>query len=153
MSSSQLIVSRLGPADLGDAVTLFEVIATDPAAARFHPHPFDAAEAARVCSYRDNDLYLGARRDGMLVGYGLLRGWDEGYSVPTLGIYICPSARGQGLGVPFMRRLHDYARARGANRVMLKVYPDNLTAIFLYRSIGYVFLGESAGQLVGYIDI
>jgi ribosomal protein S18 acetylase RimI-like enzyme len=118
----------------------------------FHPHPFTAAEAGRLCSYTGRDLYYAAVADRVL-GYGLLRGWDEGYQVPSLGIAVHPAARGAGIARAFMHFLHAAAAARGAPRVRLKVYPGNTAARRLYERLGYVFEGESHGQLVGLFNL
>lgn len=146
-------VARLGPDDASCVVDLFARIALDPGAARFHPHPFGRDDALRACNYPGRDIYAGAFLNGAMVGYGMLRGWDEGFSVPALGIYLAPEARGNGLGRRFMDALHAMAVENGARRVMLKVYPDNRAAVALYQRIGYVFDDRSQGQLVGHIDL
>jgi ribosomal protein S18 acetylase RimI-like enzyme len=83
----------------------------------------------------------------------MLRGWDEGFEVPYLGIAIHPGERGQGYGRVLMEYLHAAARERGAVRVMLKVYEDNEAAVRLYRSLGYCFGERSDGQLVGVLEL
>jgi ribosomal protein S18 acetylase RimI-like enzyme len=52
-----------------------------------------------------------------------------------------------------MHFLHAAARRRGADKVRLKVYPDNIRAIELYRELGYTFEAQEAGQLVGIVDL
>jgi len=121
---------------------------------RFHPHPFTRAEAEARCAHAGRDLYCVAVEAGVVLAYGMLRGWDEGYEVPSLGIAVHAGARGKGLGGALMLHLHEEARRRGAPRIRLKVYPDNAAAVQLYRSLGYVF--EPAlerGQLVGFKDL
>ncbi len=88
-----------------------------------------------------------------VLGYGMLRGWDDGWKIPSLGIALDPRIRGNGTGEMLMHFLHAAARRRGATKVRLKVYPDNRTAIALYKKLGYVFATEEAGQLVGYITL
>ena len=153
MTGSEFRAARLSPGDAGSVIRLFVRIAVDPAATRFHPHPFGTEDAIRVCNHAGLDVYAGAFLDETMVGYGMLRGWDEGFAVPALGIYLAPQARGSGIGRRFMDALHRMALERGAQRVMLKVYPDNKAAVALYRRIGYVFHGETKGQLVGHIDL
>ncbi len=139
---------RLAP-DLSPGLTLFfESLTASRDDLFFHPHPFTAAEAMRLCSYTGQDLYLVAVYDGYVLGYGLLRGWDEGYAIPSLGIAVHPSARGTGLGAAFMQYLHAAATARGAKSIRLKVYADNLRAKALYERLGYRSAGESDGQLL-----
>jgi len=46
----------------------------------------------------------------------MLRGWDEGYETPSLGIAVHPDARGLGLARTFMGFLHAAASFQGAAR-------------------------------------
>ena len=119
----------------------------------FHPHKLTDEEASQRTLYRGKDLYYAMVRGREILGYGVLRGWDEGYTVPSLGIAIRPSARDKGLGELMVRFLHAAAIQRGANRVRLKIYPNNTKALKLYKKLGYTFQGEEAGQMVGYIDL
>lgn len=117
---------------------------------RFHPHPFTPAAAAERVRYHGKDVYCVAIAGERVLGYGMLRGWDEGYEVPSLGIAIHPAARGLGLGRALMLYLHAEARRRGAPRIRLKVYPENTVAVELYRSLGYEFSAVEQEQLVGF---
>ncbi len=120
----------------------------------FHPHPFTNAEAHRVCHYVGQDLYYLAVLGDHVLGYGLLRGWDEGYSVPSLGIVLHPTAQGQNLGRTFMGFLHAAARQKGAVKIRLKVYPDNSRGVSLYKALGYIFQTDlEQEQLVGIINL
>ena len=119
----------------------------------FHPHPLSPEEAGKRADYLGKDLYYVLVEEENVLGYGILRGWDEGYAVPSLGIVIHPSERGTGLGRAFMHFLHAAARRRGADKVRLKVYPDNTRAIKLYRELGYTFEVREAQQLVGIVNL
>jgi [ribosomal protein S18]-alanine N-acetyltransferase len=119
----------------------------------FHPHPFDAAEARRRATYTGGDEYHIAARGSTIVAYGMLRGWDEGYVTPSLGIAVHPEWQGRGIGRSMMEHLHHVARARGATRIRLKVYPANEVGIRLYESFGYDFAGEEHGQRVGVLTL
>jgi ribosomal protein S18 acetylase RimI-like enzyme len=107
-----------------------------------------------VCRYVGLDLYYVAVLEGRVLGYGLLRGWDEGYSIPSLGIVLHPSMHGKGLGRAFMHFLHAAARQCGSTKVRLKVDRDNLRAINLYKTFGYRFepLDETE-QLIGILSL
>lgn len=121
--------------------------------AEFHPHPFTCEEAARRCQYSGRDLYYILVDQERVLAYGMLRGWEEGYEIPSLGIAVHPRELGKGLGRLLMEFLHAAARYRGARTIRLKVYPRNVRAVRLYESLGYVFRGEEAGQLVGFLDL
>jgi ribosomal-protein-alanine N-acetyltransferase len=133
--------------------SFFEALVASGDAAAFHPHPFDAAAAAERAAYRGKDVYCAAVAGGRVLGYAMLRGWDEGYDEPSLGIAVHPEARSTGLARALMLYLHAEARRRGARRIRLKVYPGNAPALALYRSLGYEVAGEERGQLVAFKDL
>ncbi len=128
---------------------LFAEIHKSEDSALFHPHPFTNAEGERLCSYQGEDQYYALVYGGRILGYGMLRGWDEGYGVPSLGIYVRSEARGAGIGKLLMQHMHVSARLRGATRIRLKVYRHNPIPIRMYRELGYIFEGEEGEQLVG----
>lgn len=83
------------------------------------------------------------------MGYGMLRGWEEGWAVPSLGLAIHPRFRGLGAGRRLLTHLHERARFRGADTVRLKVYRTTGAAIALYTSLGYRFEPSSDTELLG----
>ena len=119
----------------------------------FHPHPLTCEVAKEIAIYKGDDLYFLQIKDNEIVGYAMLRGWDEGFTTPSLGIAIHPHFRKQGLGREFMMFLHDQARAKGATKVRLKVYSNNAGPLQLYESLGYSFADEENGQIIGYYDL
>ncbi|MCK1568763.1 ribosomal protein S18 acetylase RimI-like enzyme [Bradyrhizobium sp. GM5.1] len=151
-ASLEIVHLRPGHATL--LAELFAIIAADQRCSRFHPHPFTQAEAARICNHRGNDRYLALRTEERLLAYGLLRGWDEGFAIPSLGIYVVPELRGSGAARLLMEHLHLTAQLSGAKRIRIKVYPDNILAQRLYLSLGYCFSDlRETDQLVGILDL
>ena len=92
-------------------------------------------------------------RERAVIGYGMLRGWDDGYETPSLGIAIAPGMQGRGLGRMLMEFLHAEARQRGADRIRLKVHAENVRAVALYQSLGYEFPGGEGGQMTGFLAL
>ena len=89
-----------------------------------------------------------------MVGYIMLRGWDEGFQIPSLGICVHPAWQGFGVGRLLMQAAICVARLRRSPAVRLKVYPDNLRAIELYRSLGFTFSGQTEnGQMVAVLGL
>lgn len=131
----------------------FEDIVANEDDVYFHPHPLTYNSAKKIAAYEGNDLYFLQIKDNEITGYGMLRGWDEEYSIPSLGIVIHPHFRNQGLGRKFMRFLHNQAKAKGATKVRLKVYSNNAGAQQLYESLGYSFSDAENGQLIGYYEL
>lgn len=119
----------------------------------FRPHPFTDEALNKVAQYAGKDLYYIIVEKNSVLGYGLLRGWDEGYEIPSLGLAIRPSARNSGLGGMFIRFLHAAARRNGATQVRLRVRHDNIKAIELYKKIGYKFKTKESEYLVGFFDL
>ena len=119
----------------------------------FRPHPFTDEALDKLVQYTGRDIYYILVEEDIVLGYGLLRGWDEGYEIPSLGIAIHPSARSAGLGIMFMYFLHAAARRNGAAQVRLRVRSDNIKAIELYKKIGYKFKTKESEYLVGIFDL
>lgn len=150
---SALEFSLLRPGLASGLASLFAELVADGDNRWFHPHPFTDEESHRLCAYTGRDLYYAAHDGSYISGYGMLRGWDAGFAVPSLGIIIRRQARGLGLGRAFMSFLHAAARNRGAGRIRLTVYRENLAAVALYRGLGYQFEDVRGDQQVGYFDL
>ncbi len=119
----------------------------------FRPHPFTRREAGRIATQDGRDTYAILLEGDRAVAYGLLRGWDEGYPVPSLGVAVRTSAQGRGLGRLMMAQLHAEAMRRGATVVRLRVHPENVAARRLYESLGYAYAGEDRGELLMLVDL
>jgi ribosomal protein S18 acetylase RimI-like enzyme len=143
---------RLRPELAEPLATLFAALTGAGDERTFHPHPLTRAEAERVCAYSGDDVYAALVHDGRVVAYGMLRGWDDGFDIPSLGLAVHPAERGRGLGRTLTERLHEEARRRGAERVRLTVYADNEAARRLYERLGYE-LERDGPELVGYVAL
>ncbi|MGA2889975.1 MAG: GNAT family N-acetyltransferase [Terracidiphilus sp.] len=126
----------------------------DSADQYFHPHPLTDEYAHRLARYSGADSYYLVVHNGAILAYGMLRGWDEGYEVPSLGIVVHPDHRGNKLGELLMLFLHAVARHRGAKAVRLKVYRENTAARDFYLRLGYAFDAENFGeQMIGILTL
>ena len=122
-----------------DALARFLVRNDVPAVtATFTPFPMTAATAATLLSERREDHYYGAfARPAEIVALSMLRGWDEGFVVPSFGIAV--DARWHGRG---RRHAHDRLDGRagaGARRAerqahRLRRQPD---AHRIYARLGF----------------
>ncbi len=150
------------PADEDGLADLLDALARAGDERLFHPHPLTREAARRICRHRDvtrdgpHDEYhlaIAPSGDGgseTVVAYGMLRGWAEGYETPSLGIAVHPDHRSRGIARQLMDHLHAVAAARGAARVRLKVYRQNLAAVRLYESLAYEFEPFSESELLGF---
>jgi ribosomal protein S18 acetylase RimI-like enzyme len=119
----------------------------------FHPHPLTDEEAESRCRYQGQDFYGVMHIPGRIMAYGMLRGWDEGFAVPSLGIAVHPAQRRNRLGRTMLEWLHCAARFRRADQVRLTVCRDNRAAIALYESAGYAFSELDDNRLLGTIQL
>jgi ribosomal protein S18 acetylase RimI-like enzyme len=147
-------VHALCPAHADALARFFEVLKAHGIDKTFHPHPFTAEAARDRANYAGQDLYFVLLKGSDVMGYAMLRGWDEGYEVPSLGIALHPDAQGQGLGRLLMEFLHVASLQRGAKTIRLRVYRDNKSAITLYRSLGYKLTQDrDCRYLLGLLDL
>ena len=120
----------------------------------FRPHPFTPEEARLIARRSGHNLFALLVDGDRAVAYGMLRGWDDGYATPSLGVAVRDDCQGRGLGGVMMEHLHRAARARAASTVRLRVHPDNARARRLYESLGYEYRGgEDRGELVMEVDL
>jgi GNAT superfamily N-acetyltransferase len=131
----------------------FEQLALTTDVHYFSPHPFTREQAHEIATYKGKDLYYVLTAGSGVAAYGMLRGWDEGYARPSLGIAVGRQWRRCGLGRLMMSFLHAAARIRGVSSVRLKVMETNLGAIELYRSLGYQFNTREGEYLVGIVNL
>jgi glycosyltransferase involved in cell wall biosynthesis/ribosomal protein S18 acetylase RimI-like enzyme len=135
---------RLDPSDR-EALRGFLAANDVPAVTRtFDPFPMRAETADQLLDGAREDRYYGAFVDGELVALSMLRGWDEGYEVPSFGIAVDHRRHGDGIGGRLTRWTVSQARATGAPAVRLSVYTDNPSAVRLYEAIGFAELERSA---------
>lgn len=115
----------------------------------FHPHPSDSLTLAGICQNPGKDYYCGAFAGSAIEGYGMLRGWNEGYSEPSLGLAVSPKCQGAGLGKLLLQHLHAESRQRGYNCIRLTAYEKNSRAVAFFAKNGYSFTPWKQGRLLG----
>ncbi len=150
---------RITSADTAGLAALFAALCEHHDYRLFHPHPLTAEAAVSLTEQHSCHHTVLANRDeyhavvdqtaGSVVAYGMLRGWSEGFEVPSLGIAVHPEHRGRGIARQFMQHLHRVAIGRGAEQVRLKVYRHNQAAVGLYESLGYTFTPHGEAEWLG----
>lgn len=104
----------------------------------FSPHK-DISNLTKEIYNAKLDLYYVIEHNSKIIGYGILRGMDEGYTFPSLGIGIDRGFQGIGLGSLLMQFLESECRLRGYYKIRLRVYKANVVARNLYEKLGYIF--------------
>jgi ribosomal protein S18 acetylase RimI-like enzyme len=83
----------------------------------------------------DGVIVLVAEADGVPVGeLGLHL---AGYGVADLGMAVAAGWRGRGVGTALLAEAVERARAAGAHKIALQVWPHNAAAIALYERFGF----------------
>lgn len=139
------------PSRTGELARFFAALVDNGDEVFFHPHPLTHEQAVQQGQYQGHDLYCLQLFRDRISGYGMLRGWDEGFAVPSLGLAIHPRQRGRGLGRDLLLFLLAAARRRGAETVRLTVHRENHGAVRLYRSMGFLLQEKTPGVLEGFL--
>ncbi len=132
------------------------LLAQSPEYARFfYPFGFDIDAISEVLARQGQDVFMGVYWQGRMVCFFMLRGWNEGYDVPSFGIIIDEKYRNSGLEMLSLDAAKAICRLRGAERLMLKMHPDNFSARGVARKIGFVQTGiePGSGNVIYHMDI
>ena len=152
MSSIEII--KLRNEHVGRLISFFNKINSPEYVKDFFPHHFNKENARLVCNYEGQDLYFAILLDGEeIIGYCMLRGWDEGYQIPSIGLCVLKKFQGLGIGKIIIKFLETVAILQGCSRVMLKVNRDNFSAIKLYINQGYDCKEFDEEFLIGFKNI
>lgn len=103
----------------------------------FIPFPFDLKSIESVLSKAIKDKFYGVFVSGALVGFYMLRGFDEGYSIPSYGVWIAEEFSNKGLSTLTLQHAISFCKINSIKKIMLKVHPDNLVAKHIYEKFGF----------------
>jgi [ribosomal protein S18]-alanine N-acetyltransferase len=131
------VIRELTVIDEAALAAFFEENNRPEVTAHFHPFPLDAETAHRICVAPRRDRYFAAWDYDAIGGVAMLRGWDEGYAVPSFGILVGHRHRGRGTGRALTEYALALAREMKAPKVRLTVHADNARAIRLYERTGF----------------
>lgn len=107
----------------------------------FKPFAFEQTVIEKLLTNRRRDVYEGLFRDHRLIGFFMLRGWDENFDVPSYGVLIDEEYRNLGLAKLTLRTAKTICRLRRCTHMMLKVHPENTLAKRLYEQAGFICVG------------
>ncbi len=120
----------------------------------FHPFPLNSESARRICHEPRRDQYFAAWQETKITGMAMLRGWDEGFAVPSFGILVHRQSQGRGVGRALTEHALKRAQELRAPRVRLTVHQENTRAVALYEQTGFVRAEELPdGRLVMFREL
>jgi RimJ/RimL family protein N-acetyltransferase len=83
------------------------------------------------------DKYFGIFFGDEIVGFYMLRGFDEGFEIPSYGVIILSRFSNNGLSKLTLYHAFSICRINNIKKLMLKVRPENIYAKKLYESLGF----------------
>jgi GNAT superfamily N-acetyltransferase len=143
---------EIGPADEAELARFLEENDRPEIVRTFNPFPMTAETARRIAAAPRRDRYYGAFDGDRLVALSMLRGWDEGWAVPSFGIVVDHRAHGRGLGGRLTAWTVDAARTLGAPSVRLTVFASNGPGIHVYQRVGFTERSRSPATVAGVPD-
>ena len=118
----------------------------------FHPFPLDDESARVICCAGGLDRFLGAFDGEKLVGLTMLRGWDKGFAIPSLGVLVDVAYRRLGLGRRLVQEAISEGKRSNAPGIILSVYASNSVAVRLFSSLGFRESDRSPSYVKGRLD-
>jgi GNAT superfamily N-acetyltransferase len=104
----------------------------------FLPFPLTHITAKWIACEPHPDRYYICILNDKVVGFSMLRGWEEGYSIPSFGMFIDHRFQGRGIGKVLMNLTIEEARKLGCLQMRLSVYANNLSARKIYHYAGFI---------------
>lgn len=119
---------------------------------QFHPFPLSSQTAHQIACTSYLDRYYIAIWDEHIVGFCMLRGWDEGFEIPSFGIIVDYRHHKHNLGRQMTEFAISEARNLGCQSVRLSVYASNVRAMSFYLSLGFREISHESCVVAGESD-
>ena len=118
----------------------------------FVPFSFEEDSIKKIISDAVNDKYFGIFINDDLAGFYMLRGFDQGYEVPSYGIWISDKYSGLGLLKLTLQHAITFCKLNGLKKIMLKVHPEHTIVKNIYENFGFKQQGfdEKNSNLIYY---
>ncbi len=103
----------------------------------FIPFRLDYLSIKEQFSRLRKDVFWGIAINNKLVGFYMLRGFDEGYDIPSYGVWISKEFSGKGLSKLTLQHAIAFCKLNKIKKLMLKVHPENIIAKNIYEDFGF----------------
>jgi ribosomal protein S18 acetylase RimI-like enzyme len=132
-----MIIKKIRSNNLNQLTVLFSENNVPAITRTFHPFPLtDATTQWIACEPHKDQFYL-ALKSQKPVGFSMLRGWEAGYTVPSLGMFIDHRQHGKGYGKELLGKTIEAAQKLGCHQIRLSVYASNQPAYKIYIAHGF----------------
>ncbi len=103
----------------------------------FVPFNFNFESIKNILGNIEKDIFWGLFLDNKIVGFYMLRGFDQGFEIPSYGVWISKNFSGKGLSKLTLQHAITFCKINNINEIMLKVHPKNIAAKNLYENFGF----------------
>jgi RimJ/RimL family protein N-acetyltransferase len=103
----------------------------------FIPFNFDRLAIKEILAEKKEDKFFGLFVDDSLIGFYMLRGFDEGYEIPSYGVWISEEYSAKGLSKLTLQHAVSICKINGVKKLLLKVHPENKIAKMIYENFGF----------------
>jgi len=137
-----MTISKISVEDCDD---LSRLILSDPLEYRrfFTPFSFQTDDLVKRIKNTDKDRYWGIWFEKELIGFFMLRGFDEGFECPAYGVYISKRFANHGLSKLAIQFAFTWCQLNQTPSLMLKVHPENSYARKTYEKVGFILISKS----------
>ncbi|MGQ9708852.1 MAG: GNAT family N-acetyltransferase [Anaerolineae bacterium] len=148
---TEIHIRRATPDDAEAISAIWEVICAERVYTAVN-RPFSPEqERAYIASLSEREGVFVAEVGGRIVGFQSLDLWarytDSFDHVGTLGTFVLPEWRGQGIAHLLARHTMDFARAHGYEKLVIFVRTGNRRARAFYQSLGFTPCGVLTRQV------
>jgi ribosomal protein S18 acetylase RimI-like enzyme len=140
------MIRMVEPSDLAALTEFFASNDVPEVTRHFSPFPLNAKSAEQICNQGEPDRFFIDEDGGVIKALGMLRGWKDGYAIPSFGLLVDRRFAGQGIGGRVTAFAIDLAKTLRAPAVRLSVEPDNAAAIKVYARAGFQLTDKRAGE-------
>jgi sugar phosphate isomerase/epimerase/GNAT superfamily N-acetyltransferase len=136
------LMRRLREADI-EKLGIFFARNNRPEVTRFFkPFPLNENTALELLKPQRKDLFFVMEENGRFLAFSMLRGQDDGYDIPSFGIFVDWEHQWCGAGKRLSEWTFRWADQMGETKIRLSVYEQNISARTLYERLGFVETGR-----------
>jgi [ribosomal protein S18]-alanine N-acetyltransferase len=120
--------------------------------ATFTAFPLEESTVEYIVEREHRDIYNILISGQRVIGFSMLRGFEDGYTIPSFGIIIDYRFQNLGLGKHLLSLTIDQAKSIGCTKVRLSVYQCNQAGWKIYQAIGFREVERTKVDLLGKPD-
>lgn len=128
--------------DVESLGNLFEINNRKEITDFFYAFPMSYKTAYEILTKAKKDKFFVAILDDQFIGFSMLRGFDEGFNIPSFGIFIDFLHQNRRYGCKFIIWVLNWADCNKIKSIRLSVNIDNKIALNLYQSLGFIKTNE-----------